>query len=312
MGDTDFFGKLDDILFAPVKLITDYLSEPLNIMHNKRDRERAEHAAEIELKRRKHEAQLEREKAESLAEIEMQKQAQLAKQNADEVRLAAQIEKEKAEYTATLQLQQIHEQASIDAEKKEHEARLQMEMRRFNAEMDVIIAQQEEERRDRLVESIKRYQIDLANAMKDIVESIGMMSLELYRKAYALVEEQTKAYKLIQDEAKKQSILEIEEAKDVFMKDDPETYRILVNSIIEERHTMFETADKFIVGLSEDLKRINQATTEIIQTGMDNINKNTTSMASSLPSSVMSHACLPDNNCLGDKDVIDIVDISKD
>lgn len=165
----------------------------------------------------------------------------------------------------------------LDAQLKmdygEHEARLQFQRQQWDIEINRIIAEQEDARRDKLVEAIKKYQIQLADASRDIVNSIGIMTLELRSRANDLIIEKTQAYKKVQDEAKKQSMQELKEAKDNFFESDPQTYRMLVDTIMEERQSMVETAGKCIIELSEDLKRLNDNTDILMKQGMEAVDR---------------------------------------
>lgn len=193
------------------------------------------------------------------------------KRDMQSVQQQAQIEAERSEL-----------ETRLDAQREEDAARLQAEQRKWNAEIDNMIAEQEDARRDRLVEAIKNYQIELASASRDIVNSIGQMSLELRGKANDLVLEKMKAYKKIQDDAKEQSMLELKDAKETFLESDPDTYRILVNDIMQERRSMIETAEKFIIELSEDLKRLNQNSDDLMRMSMNAVNSYLKPMADSL------------------------------
>lgn len=214
MALLDMFDKLDDIVFEPVKAISDWIHEPLRRMEHKRDMQAEEHASD-------------------------------------------------------LRIQQMREEEALEEQRNRAAAELEADQRKWNAEIDAVIAEQEDARRDRLVEAIKHYQIELANATRDIVESIGLMSLELRRRANDLVLEKTREYTALQDKAKAQSMAELQEAREMFAETDPETYRILVSDIMSERRSMIETAGKFIAELSADLKRLNQNSDLLMQKGMD-------------------------------------------
>lgn len=159
-------------------------------------------------------------------------------------------------------------EAQIEMERKQQETELLAQSKKWDAEIEEMIAEQEDARRDKLVEALKNYQIQLATASRDIVNSIGEMSLELRSKANDLVLEKTQAYRRIQQEAKAQSMQEMKEAKDDFFESDPETYHILINDIMQERRTMVDTAAKCIVELSEDLARLNANTDILMRQGM--------------------------------------------
>jgi len=174
----------------------------------------------------------------------------------------------------------------IAMEQEEHAAKMQFQRQKWDIEINTIIAEQEAGHRDRLVESIKNYQVQLASASRDIVESIGAMSIKLRCMANDLVLEKTQEYKRIQDEAKRQSIQELKEVKDNFFESDPETYRMLVSDIMEERRSMVETAGKCIVELSEDLKRLNENTDDLMKQGMRAVERYLMPMANALGGTV--------------------------
>ncbi|MBR3417826.1 MAG: hypothetical protein IKG82_03960 [Oscillospiraceae bacterium] len=170
---------------------------------------------------------------------------------------------------ADIEAEKERQQVELDALRDREAAALRADERKWNAEIDQFINEQEDARRDKLVAAVKQYQLELAAATKDIVESIGLMSLEMRSRANDLVLEKTKAYQAIQDQAKKQSVAELKEAQEMFSESDPETYRMLVSDIMSERRNMVETAGKFIVELSEDLKRLNQNSDLLMAKGMD-------------------------------------------
>lgn len=176
--------------------------------------------------------------------------------------------------------------ASQDAQREENMRRLenQMEMEReqqaaelehqrhlWDVEINAMIEEQEDAHQQKLVEAIKNYRIELGNATREITESVGMMSLNLRNKANELVIEKTREYKKIQDAAKAESYAALKEAKEDFMESDPETYRMLVHDIMEERAVMVETAGNCIKELSEDLKQLNKNMDVLMQQGMNAI-----------------------------------------
>lgn len=173
------------------------------------------------------------------------------------------------EKLADMESEKERQKVEFEALRAREAAALRADERKWNAEINQFINEQEDARRDKLVAAVKQYQLELAAATKDIVESIGLMSLELRSKANDLVLEKTNAYQAIQDQAKEQSMKELKEAKDGFAESDPETYRMLVSDIMSERRTMVETAGKFILELSEDLKRLNQNSDVLMAKGMD-------------------------------------------
>lgn len=188
---------------------------------------------------------------------------------------------------ADIEAEKERQQVELDALREREAAALRADERKWNAEIDQFINEQEDARRDKLVAAVKQYQLELASATKDIVESIGLMSLEMRSRANDLVLEKTKAYQNIQDQAKKQSIIELKEAQEMFADTDPDTYRILVNDIMSERRSMVETAGKFIIELSEDLKRLNQNSDLLMSKGMDAVMESLSPLTAAIGTTVM-------------------------
>lgn len=176
-------------------------------------------------------------------------------------------------------------EAQLENDRAENDTRLQREMDEWEIKCQEMIREQEDAHNDKVVESIKNYQIQLANATEDIVKSIGIMSIELRREANNLVLEKTREYKQIQDEAKRQSVQELAEAKDMFFESDPDTYRMLVSDIMAERRSMVETAGTFITELSKDLKRLNENTDRLMNEGMKAVNRHLEPMSRALGNS---------------------------
>lgn len=301
MKNNDFFGKLDDILYMPVKLVADYLTEPLNAIHAGRERKNAKYTAEIEMQHREQKARLDKENAERMAELETNKQ----KQQAEIALNAAETEMKQREQQALLKRVNAEYMSELVLKEKEHEAMLQKEWREFDIKMNELIAEQEENRCNRMVESLKRYQLDLANAMKDIVEDISSMSFELRVKADNLVQEKNQEYIMIQRKALSEYAIQIKETEEMF-KDDKETFQQIKNVIIEGMSSIIDKTNKLMNELQEGIHSINETNQYIIKTGMDNINKNITSMASSLRIG-SNHTPLLDNS---DK-IIDVIDLNE-
>lgn len=172
--------------------------------------------------------------------------------------------------------------AEVEAYAARQAVKLAVDQRKWNVEIDELIADNQARHNEQMVEALKHYQLELSNATKEIVESLGLMSIELRRQANSLLEEKTLEYKKIQDDAKRQSMAEIKEAKEMFFEDDPETYKIMVNTIMAERKAMVDVAQRFMLELSEDFKRLNSNTDALLKMGMNNVNKYLEPMANQL------------------------------
>ena len=175
--------------------------------------------------------------------------------------------------------------AKIEADKRQQEAELavftarkeaelQADQKRWDAEINEMIAEQEARRRNELVESIKRYQIELATASREIVNSIGLMSIELRRQANDLVQERTAVYRKMQQTATDEAMTKLEEIQQRFAKNES------VRTRMED--SVIHSAEKFIDELAEDLKRLNQNTDTLTQKSMDSVNRYLDPMAKAL------------------------------
>lgn len=262
MAFLDMFDKLDDIIYKPVETICDFIKEPLRVFEHKREMQRQQ----VETQRQQMNIEASERANASARAHELNLSRQTAENEAAQKRLDQEL------------VEQERESARADLEAR---AKIDADTRRWNAEIDQMILEQEDARRERLVECLKRYQIDLATATRDIVESIGMMSLSLRERANQMVLEKTKEYRAMQYESSRQSALELKEAQEMFA-DDPETFQILRDAIMSERADAVELASRFIVELSEDIKRLDLETTALLNDGWKNINKYLSPMADRL------------------------------
>lgn len=258
----DMFDKIDDIIYKPVESICEWTKEPLKRWEHKRDMEKQEQNIVAE---------------EHAREECHQHEKEMAQQSADNELAKKRLEQELTE----------RERASIIAD-IEARARIENDVRMQNAKIEQIILQEEDARRDRLVQCLKRYQIDLANATIDIVNSIGIMSLELRERANCLVLEKTQEYIAIQEKSKDDAMKRLEEIGIRFANNERVRIR-MEDSVINNMEAIINQADKFITEIAEDFKRLNQNTDELMRIGMENTNKYISPMASGLGVTLGTH-----------------------
>lgn len=216
--------------------------------------------------------------------------------------LSSRRERKKMEKTAAIEKDMRQQEAELQEWKARQEAELQVDQRRWNAEIDAMIAEQESQRRDQLVESIKRYQIDLATATKDIVESIGLMSIELRKEANALIMEKTQEYRQLQKEATDNAMQRLDDINQRFANNERVRLK-MEDSVINQMDAIVNAANKFISELAEDFKRLNMNTDSLMRMGMENINRYLEPMTKSLQ--VESNLNYQDLKQLEDGSVID-------
>lgn len=195
--------------------------------------------------------------------------------------LEAGRERKKMKVSADIEMDMRKQEAELQAYNARQTVELEIDQRRWNAEIDEMIAEQESQRRDKLVESIKRYQIDLATATRDIVESIGLMSLELRERANALMLEKTQEYRQLQNEATENAMQRLDDINHRFANNERVRLR-MEDSVINQMDTVVDAANKFINELAEDFRRLNMNTDNLMQMGMENINRYLEPMTKSL------------------------------
>ena len=186
-----------------------------------------------------------------------------------------------AEHAAQMDMQQRQQEEQLKLQSAREAAELEMEMQRVRTEMELMVQQQEDERRDRIVESIKRYQLELATASRDIVNSIGLMSLELRERANDMVRENTAKYKQIQNEAMDDAAQRLEDIQKRYAGNERVRIR-MEDTVMRQMESIIDTAARFIAELSEDLKRMNANTDTLVQLQMQNVNNYLDPMKSAL------------------------------
>ena len=170
----------------------------------------------------------------------------------------------------TLETQRKRDDMEIEAERNERVEELNMKMREYDIQLSQMIADQEDARRDRLVESMKNYQLTLAEAKMDIGNSLGHMSIDLRDKANRMINEYVREYKALQKEVKEESDAEIMHIRETFS-EDSKTYELLLNNIIQERTAMIDTTNKLIKDLSEDVKSLTSQINSIVAESQNRI-----------------------------------------
>lgn len=175
------------------------------------------------------------------------------------------------ESSKRLDFQIEEQQANLQMRQNRESEQLIIDMRKYNAEIDMMINDQEDARRDRLVESLKRYQMDLAMVSTNIAEEIGNMSLDLRKRANNLMSEQTQKYRTMQDDAIDKSTKRLEDIQTRFANNERVRSK-MEDSVINQMNMIINNADRFINELSEDIKRLNQNIDNLTQKGFDNAN----------------------------------------
>lgn len=190
-----------------------------------------------------------------------------------------------------------------DAKKKEFEDKLKKDMDTFEMELGIkqrrgMIEAEAYERmlnteQDKIIlEAIKQYQIDMAEAATKIGNTLGTMNIELRAQAHNLIVEKTKSYKQIQDDAKLTARNELKQNMQDFPAGDP-ALDIMNDAVREQLSGIIRATNKFINDMADDLQtmcgNIDSLTKGLIE-GTQNMLS--ASMTKSISSHVSSQAVL--------------------
>ena len=161
-------------------------------------------------------------------------------------------------------------QAETNLKLKEQDEVLGVKVRKWNTEIDQFINEQEDARRIRIVESLKRYQLEMGNAYKDIIVEIGIMTVELREKANKMTQERITEFQRTLDEEKTRSMKRIADIHTEF-KDQPDVIQQFQEIEFLGLHYFVDETFKFIADLREDIKKMNANIDGLTRIAMENI-----------------------------------------
>lgn len=187
-----------------------------------------------------------------------------------QMQATAEIEEKARRQEAELQAYSARQQVELDADR-----------RRLNADIDQMIQEYEMANREKFVEALKRYQTDLAKVNVEIVNNIGLMTIDLRRTAHTLVTEKTQEYRKIQNQAIESAMKRLDEINERYANNERVRIR-MEDSVMNQMDSVIEAADRFITELADDLKRLNQNTDDLMHMGMENVSKYLAPMGQSL------------------------------
>lgn len=243
MGFLDMFDKLDDIIYAPVKLLTDWASEPLKGREHRRQMERDHSAAHAEADARIKESAHE-------ANVDMAKQ-----------QLEADLSMAKQKLDAELAMANKNLETDLDIKRA-------TEIHRILMEIDEIRKDKELERMKAVSDAIMQYQEHLTRLNVNAINAIGHMQLDLREKAQRLVYEKTIKYKELQDGAHSQAEQEILRIERDFAGNET-AKAILYKSVDTRLANIISTAQNFLIELNNDIAVLNKGINLLTERGQD-------------------------------------------
>ena len=141
---------------------------------------------------------------------------------------------------------------------------LDMDRQKFNAELDDMIARKEIERGTQILDTIKEYQITMAECAVSISESLGKMTIELRRQAHDLMEEKKQSYLKMQKDATQSAMDQLKMIRSEFPEGSME-YQIMTDAVRAQLVGIVENSRSFMKMIDEDFARMT--------TNLDNISR---------------------------------------
>ena len=163
------------------------------------------------------------------------------------------------------------EEKSKDKELQRHIAS-ETEIVRIITEIEQLKKDKEFERMKAVSDSIMKYQKELLRINSEAGQAIGLMSVELRRKALDLIHEKTVQYDELQNKAWEQSITQFSRIdNDSNMSEGSKA--VLRNAVDKKLAGTIDNATRFIVQLNDDMQLISKNINSITESGQDFIQK---------------------------------------
>lgn len=189
---------------------------------------------------------------------------------------------------------QIRQQTGVETVKSElrrkeaeHNAsleiRMQTEIARINAETEQWAKDQEFQRMKDVAEAVIHYREKLTELQLNTIHAIGNMDIELRAKAQNLILTKTREYKALQDQAQKDAEEEFERILNKFSGNE-RILDIMINSAQKKLASVIDSTSLFLVGLNEDIQKMNHNIDMIAQSGQAFIDRQIESQFNSLSS----------------------------
>ena len=253
----DIVSGVGEVLSAPVKVLSDWASEPLKAFQANRDRKDKD--KEVERKIREADALSKILQAEQAATVENQ--------------IIQETKKEKI--ISEIKVEEAKKLSQISIAKKESEADLQIKMQtevnRISVEIEEMQKDRQFERMKKVTEAIAKYKKDLTDLNINTIRAIGDMDLDLRQKAQNLVLEKTKEFMAIQE-------AEIEKAGNKFLEIEEKfagkpSYDAMIMATQTKLASVIEITDNFMKQLNEQIVKMTDNINVLMQGGQEFITR---------------------------------------
>lgn len=152
------------------------------------------------------------------------------------------------------------------------EIRMKTEIERINAETEQWTKDQEFRRMKDVAEAVAQYRERLTDLQLKTIRAIGCMDIELREMAQNLILNKTKEYKALQDQAQKDAEAEFERIIEKFSSNE-RIMDIMITSAQKKLASVIEGTSQFLLGLNEDIQKMNQNIDLITKSGQEFIDR---------------------------------------
>lgn len=163
------------------------------------------------------------------------------------------------------------QEAAKDRELERYIAR-ETEIIRIITDIEQLKKDKEFERMKAVSDAMIKYQTELTRINVEAVEAIGLMRIELQRKAYDLINEKTEQYNELQHKALHQAQDQLERI-DGNLNMSEASRNIMTNAVDKKLAGIIDNATRFIVQLNDDMQLISKDINLITTSGQNFIQR---------------------------------------
>lgn len=264
MGLLSAVGRVFKVVTGPLGVLEDWAKEPLKRWENKRQQENLDREVERDLRMKT-----------GVEQIHSQMRQQEEEQQ-------ARLENQKSE----LRMKEEEQKANL-------QIKMQTEINRINLETEQWSKDKDFERMKAVSEAVVRYKERLTELQLNTIRAIGEMDIELRAKAQDLILSKTREYKKIQDQAQRDAEEEFTRILDKFSSNQ-RILDIMIDNSSKKLASIIDSTSQFLLGLNEDIQKMNNNIDLITQSGQSFINKQIESQFNSLSQPKLGKADIED------------------
>lgn len=176
-----------------------------------------------------------------------------------EDRRKAELSTDNSKLTHSQEMEKLNLEADLRIKMDTEKIKIITEIEEWQKDQDF-------ERKKAVSEAIINYQRELTKINIDVINEIGLMQLELRKRAQDMIAEKTKQYKSLQKEAIQDAMDQANTVQNDFA-EDSHAAKMLLGHIDKATINIIESATNFLRELNDDLKSVNRNIDLLSQNG---------------------------------------------